>query len=127
MSDRGSPSERRAAGEVLRKQVPRSSHGDWTPEPDRPDPVAFFRGAAKIMAGDLSSTPSSGLDAQLCGDAHLANLGTYASPDRHQVFDVNVFDKAMRNPAFKYAHQNDEDYQAFLDAIQSGAIEAESA
>jgi len=52
----------------------------------------FYRGAAKIMAGDRSSTMSSGLTAQLCGDAHLANFGSYASPDRRQVFDVNDFD-----------------------------------
>jgi uncharacterized protein (DUF2252 family) len=109
----------------LRKAVPRSSHGDWSPAADRPDPVGvitsqdtdrvqvlvpirhwrmavspftFYRGAAKIMAGDLASTPSSGLNAQLCGDAHLANFGTYASPDRRQVFDVNDFDETLPGP-----------------------------
>ena len=59
---------------------------------------AFYRGAAKIMAGDLASTESTGLDAQLCGDAHLANFGSYASPDRRQVFDVNDFDETLPGP-----------------------------
>ena len=125
MSDRQTPEERKAAGKALRKDVPRSSHGDWSPACDRPDPVevitsqdedrvqwlvpirhgrmaesafAFYRGAAKIMAGDLASTESTGLTAQLCGDAHLANFGTYASPDRRQVFDVNDFDETLPGP-----------------------------
>ena len=125
MSERQTPEERKAAGKALRKDVPRSSHGDWSPASDRPDPVdvitsqdtdrvqwlvpirhgrmsesafAFYRGAAKIMAGDLASTASTGLDAQLCGDAHLANFGTYASPDRRQVFDVNDFDETLPGP-----------------------------
>jgi uncharacterized protein (DUF2252 family) len=51
-------------------------------------PFAFFRGAAAIMAADLASTPRSGLDAQLCGDAHLANFGGFASPDRDVVFSI---------------------------------------
>jgi uncharacterized protein (DUF2252 family) len=119
------PEERKADGKALRKDVPRSSHGDWSPAANRPDPVdviasqnadrvqplvpirhgrmavsssAFYRGAAKIMAGDLASTPSSGLNAQLCGDAHLANFGSYASPDRRQVFDVNDFDETLPGP-----------------------------
>ena len=58
----------------------------------------FYRGAAKIMAADLASTQSSGLNAQLCGDAHLANFGSYASPDRRQVFDVNDFDETLPGP-----------------------------
>jgi uncharacterized protein (DUF2252 family) len=61
-------------------------------------PFAFYRGAAKIMASDLSHTPVSGLNAQLCGDAHLANYGSYASPDRRQVFDVNDFDETLPGP-----------------------------
>jgi uncharacterized protein (DUF2252 family) len=61
-------------------------------------PFAFYRGAAKIMASDLSNTPVSGLNAQLCGDAHLANYGSYASPDRRQVFDVNDFDETLPGP-----------------------------
>ena len=45
-------------------------------------PFAFFRGAAAIMAADLADTPVSGPRAQLCGDAHLANFGVFAAPDR---------------------------------------------
>jgi uncharacterized protein (DUF2252 family) len=52
-------------------------------------PFAFFRGAAAIMASDLADTPASGLEAQLCGDAHLSNFGVFAAPDRRLVFDVN--------------------------------------
>ena len=59
---------------------------------------AFYRGAAKIMASDLAGTPATGLNAQLCGDAHLANFGTYGSPDRRQVFDVNDFDETLPGP-----------------------------
>ena len=56
-------------------------------------PFAFFRGAAAIMASDLADTPVSGPRAQLCGDAHLANFGIFAAPDRRLVFDVNDFDE----------------------------------
>ena len=58
-------------------------------------PFAFYRGAAKIMATDLATTPATGLTAQICGDAHLANFGTYAAPDRGQVFDLNDFDETL--------------------------------
>ena len=61
-------------------------------------PFAFFRGAAAIMAADLASTPRSGLDAQLCGDAHLANFGGFASPDRDVVFSINDFDESLPGP-----------------------------
>jgi len=125
MTAHRSPEERKADGKGLREVVPRSSHGDWSPAAGRPDPVevissedtvriqplvpirhgrmavspfTFYRGAAKIMAGDLASTPSTGLTAQLCGDAHLANFGSYASPDRRQVFDVNDFDETLPGP-----------------------------
>ena len=100
-----SPSERAAAGKAARERAPRSSHGDWEPAADRPDPVdvlerqaadrvpelvplrygrmlvspfTFYRGAAAIMAADLAATPSSGLWVQACGDAHLSNFGGYA-------------------------------------------------
>ena len=117
--------ERRAMGRALRKTVPRSSHAEWTPPKDRPDPVAtiesqnggriswlvpvrrgrmvvspftFYRGAAKIMATDLSRTPSTGLTVQACGDAHLSNFGVFASPERRLVFDVNDFDETLPGP-----------------------------
>jgi uncharacterized protein (DUF2252 family) len=61
-------------------------------------PFAFYRGAAKVMATDLATTPVAGLTAQICGDAHLANFGIYAAPDRGQVFDLNDFDEALPGP-----------------------------
>ena len=61
-------------------------------------PFAFYRGAALIMAADLSTTPSSGLRVQLCGDAHLSNFGMYGSPERELVFDVNDFDETSVGP-----------------------------
>ena len=35
---------------------------------------------------------------QLCGDAHLANFGGFASPGRQLVFDVNDFDETLPGP-----------------------------
>jgi uncharacterized protein (DUF2252 family) len=61
-------------------------------------PFAFYRGAAGVMAADLARTPVSGLHAQLCGDAHLANFGGFASPERALVFDVNDFDETLPGP-----------------------------
>ena len=60
-------------------------------------PFTFYRGAALPMAADLTTT-SSGLRVQLCGDAHLANFGAFASPDRQLVFDVNDFDETLPGP-----------------------------
>ena len=120
-----SPSERAAAGKAARDRAPRSSHGDWEPAADRPDPVdvlegqaadrvaelvplrygrmlvspfTFYRGAAAIMAADLAATPSSGLWVQACGDAHLSNFGGYAAPDRSLVVDINDFDETLPGP-----------------------------
>jgi uncharacterized protein (DUF2252 family) len=120
--------ERRAAGQQTREQTPPSSHAGWRPTADRLDPVAlleaqnltrepdlvpvrhgrmmvspftFYRGAAKIMAADLKDTPVAGLDAQLCGDAHLSNFGLFASPERRLVFDLNDFDETLPGP-FEY-------------------------
>ena len=61
-------------------------------------PFAFFRGAAAVMAADLAKTPVSGLQVQLCGDAHLANFGAFAAPDRSLVFDLNDFDESLPGP-----------------------------
>ena len=58
----------------------------------------FYRGAASLMAHDLASTPRTGLNAQLCGDAHLSNFGGFASPSRHLVFDLNDFDETLPGP-----------------------------
>ena len=61
-------------------------------------PFTFYRGAALPMAADLATTPSSGLQVQLCGDAHLSNFGAFASPERNLVFDVNDFDETLPGP-----------------------------
>jgi uncharacterized protein (DUF2252 family) len=58
----------------------------------------FYRGAAAIMAADLARTPTSGLEVQLCGDAHLSNFGAFAAPDRRLVFDCNDFDETLPGP-----------------------------
>ncbi len=120
--------ERRAKGGLASDRTPPSSHSGWRPAADRPDPVAlleeqdltreqdlvpvrhgrmmvspftFYRGGAKIMAADLANTPVAGLDAQLCGDAHLSNFGLFASPERRLVFDLNDFDETLPGP-FEY-------------------------
>src|SRR3954451_4111072 len=61
-------------------------------------PFTFYRGAARVMAHDLAGTPSTGIIAQLCGDAHLANFGLFASPERRLVFDINDFDETLPGP-----------------------------
>jgi uncharacterized protein (DUF2252 family) len=61
-------------------------------------PFAFLRGAAMVMAADLATTPATGLDVQACGDAHLANFGAFATPERQLVFDLNDFDETHPAP-----------------------------
>jgi uncharacterized protein (DUF2252 family) len=61
-------------------------------------PFAFYRGGAAIMAADLASCPSSGLEVQLCGDAHLSNFGVFLAPDRRLIFDINDFDETHPGP-----------------------------
>ncbi|HEY2470091.1 MAG TPA: DUF2252 domain-containing protein [Terracidiphilus sp.] len=61
-------------------------------------PFSYFRGAAPVMAADLSILPNSGIEAQLCGDAHVRNLGAFAAPDGRLVFDINDFDETIRGP-----------------------------
>ena len=61
-------------------------------------PFAYFRGAALPMASDLAGTPATGLNVQACGDAHLANFGIFASPERRLVFDINDFDETLPAP-----------------------------
>ncbi len=117
--------ERRARGRALRKRVPRQTQGAWQPDPGRADPVetieraeqgrltallpikhgrmaaspfGFFRGAAPIMAADLATLPVTGLAVQICGDAHVRNLGAFAAPDGHLVFDIDDFDETTRGP-----------------------------
>ena len=64
----------------------------------RISPFAFFRGAAVLMAADLASGVRTGIRAQLCGDAHVRNLGAYAAPDGTLVFDLNDFDETIAGP-----------------------------
>ena len=61
-------------------------------------PFAFLRGSVIVMSQDLASTPKSGIQTQLCGDAHLLNFGAYASPERALLFDLNDFDETLPGP-----------------------------
>jgi uncharacterized protein (DUF2252 family) len=61
-------------------------------------PLAFLRGAATVMACDLATTPTTGIQVQLSGDAHLKNFGAYATPERNLVFGVNDFDETLSGP-----------------------------
>ncbi len=117
--------ERMAAGKALREKVPRGSHAKWKAAANRPNPIemlkradrgrvaellpiryarmqqspfAFLRGAAALMALDLSGTPTTGIRVQACGDCHAANFGGFGSPERRLVFDVNDFDETLPAP-----------------------------
>ena len=121
--------QRRAGGAACRKIITRRGHGTWAPAPDRPDPVqallsanagrlsellpikwgrmaaspfGFFRGAAPLMALDLAGHPVTELSVQICGDAHVRNLGAYAAPDGHLVFDVNDFDETLADAPWEW-------------------------
>lgn len=118
------PASRAGAGRRAREQVPPEAHAELGTAP-RPgavqvlagqvparvpelvpirhermmtSPFAFFRGGAAVMAGDLAGTPTTGLGAWLCGDAHLSNFGMFASPERSLLFDVNDFDETYPGP-----------------------------
>ncbi len=116
--------QREAIGEAARKRVARRGHSELktsraTPAlqlltrsmrgrvPDlvalkyqrmKESPFGYFRGAAPVMAADLAALPNTGLIAQLCGDAHVRNLGAYAAPDGRLVFDINDFDETIPGP-----------------------------
>src|ERR687889_560032 len=117
--------ERHERGRAARRATPRGGHAEWTPAIDRPDPIdlleaqdrdripdlipirysrmkaspfAFMRGSAIVMANDLAGTPNTGIQTQLCGDAHLSNFGAYASPERSLLFDLNDFDETLPGP-----------------------------
>ena len=119
------PTERAAMGKAARAIAPRTAHGEWAPAADRADPVelleeqaasrvqelvpirygrmlvspfTFFRGAAYPMAADLAGEPRTGLEVQLCGDAHLSNFGAFGAPDRRLVFSINDFDETLPGP-----------------------------
>lgn len=116
---------RHAKGVTLRKLAPRTRQAEWQPPGNRADPVsilvaqgthrisallpvryarmaaspfAFLRGAAAVMAADLASTIAAGPKVQSCGDCHLANFGSYASPEGIPVFDINDFDETLSAP-----------------------------
>ena len=61
-------------------------------------PFTFYRGAAYLMAADLAGAPRTGLQVQLCGDAHLSNFGAFAAPDRRLIFSINDFDETLPGP-----------------------------
>jgi uncharacterized protein (DUF2252 family) len=58
----------------------------------------YYRGAAAVMAADLASQPDSGLEVQLCGDAHVLNFGLWATPERNLFFDLRDFDETLPGP-----------------------------
>ena len=117
--------ERYALGQAQRKHMRRAEHAGWLPKSRRIDPLklvadsmrgrvpalveikcdrmscspfGFFRGAVPVMAYDLSLGPNTGIHTQLCGDAHVRNLGAFAAPDGRLVFDLNDFDETIRGP-----------------------------
>lgn len=112
-------------GKQRRLKIPRESHAEWTPPKGRPDPVSivlasnkgrqteliplrmsrmaaspftFLRGAAAVMAWDLSTTPNIGHPVAMDGDAHLNNFGFYGTAQRDLIFDLNDFDEATYGP-----------------------------
>ena len=117
--------ERAAHGRSRREQMSRASHSELKPKERSFDsiqvllsaaegrlsrllplkysrmavsPFAFFRGAVSVMAADLARLPNTGLHTQLCGDAHVQNLGSFAAPDGKLVFDLNDFDETIPGP-----------------------------
>jgi uncharacterized protein (DUF2252 family) len=119
------PEERKARGQAQREATPRGALGKLRERPADYDPVArlmsqgehrqsdllplrysrmllnelsFYRGNALLMAEDVARGPSTSLDVQLCGDAHLSNFNMFSSPERHLVFDVNDFDETACGP-----------------------------
>ena len=119
------PQERRRLGQSRRKQIGRQQHDlldikartapalkileraergrlpallKWKHQMMAQSPFIYFRGAAPVMAADLAVLPNTGIVAQLCGDAHVRNLGAFAAPDGRLVFDINDFDETIRGP-----------------------------
>ena len=117
--------KRHKIGKTLRERTPRESHADGKPAANRPDPLdllaasnvgrrkdliplrmgrmaaspfTFLRGAACVMAWDLSKTPNSGISVVIAGDAHINNFGMYGTPQRDVIFDLNDFDEATIGP-----------------------------
>lgn len=119
------PEERRNLGQSRRKQLGRQQNDQLNIKARKASPIAllervergrvpalvklkhrlmaqspfgYFRGGAPVMAADLAVVPNTGLEAQLCGDAHVRNLGAFAAPDGRLVFDINDFDETIRGP-----------------------------
>ena len=119
------PQERRHLGQTRRKQVGRQQHNEFNPKARTAtalellqraergrlpallklkhqlmaaSPFGYFRGAVPVMAADLAVLPVTGIAVQLCGDAHVRNLGAFAAPDGHLVFDINDFDETIHGP-----------------------------
>jgi len=117
--------EKYATGKEMRGKVSRTEHSVWKVPPNRPSvknmidlsnydrlpdlvpvrhfrmsasPFVFYRATASLMARDLSFTPSSGINVQICGDCHLMNFGGFATPERHMVMDINDFDETLPGP-----------------------------
>jgi len=112
-------------GKAQRETIPRTAHADLVDRPKGFDPIqilidqgegrvpellpvryarmaldefSFLRGAAAVMAADIALGPSTDLNVQLCGDAHLSNFGVFYSPERRLVFDINDFDETNPGP-----------------------------
>ena len=125
MEEALSPGQRQARGQHIRKRIPRSSHAEWKHEQRgrsaldilrdsmksrlprlihlkyermAASPFGYFRGAVPIMAYDLGHQSNTGIINQLCGDAHVRNLGAYAGLDGRLVFDINDFDETICGP-----------------------------
>jgi uncharacterized protein (DUF2252 family) len=126
LRSQGQPwTKRRAAGKVLRGAVPHALHAAWSPDPERPDPIAlveganagrqahlvplrmarmaespfaFLRGAAHVMAWDLARTPRTDIAVVIDGDAHISNFGLFGTPQRDIVLDLNDFDEVTIGP-----------------------------
>ncbi|WP_263367209.1 DUF2252 domain-containing protein [Edaphobacter bradus] len=125
MSMSPEPQERRALGQKRRKQIRRLEHGGWDGKKRKESPLklmeasmrervpslvalkyermaaspfGYFRGAVPVMAYDLSLVGNTGIVCQLCGDAHVRNLGAYAAQDGRLVFDINDFDETIAGP-----------------------------
>ncbi|MFY9852998.1 MAG: DUF2252 domain-containing protein [Terracidiphilus sp.] len=119
------PKERRNLGQARRKQLGRQEHNEFkhktrkTPALEliarsmhgrvpaliplkyklmAESPFGYLRGAVAVMAADMAVLPSTGIICQLCGDAHVRNLGAFAAPDGRLVFDINDFDETIRGP-----------------------------
>ncbi len=119
------PQERRNLGQARRKQIGRQQHNALKPKERAlpaltllqraaegrvpsllklkfqlmaESPFSYFRGAVPVMAADLSVLPNTGIVTQICGDAHVRNLGAFAQPDGRLTFDINDFDETIRGP-----------------------------